>query len=241
MTARQPTRRRAASRRTIAAALTGLVALEPCVLDRSGGVETSGCAATRPGGSASHSATKDAEGWVTEGWWNVSAHICETLLRWSRVTTTSTPSITIAAEMVRSRPSCARATKIHHQGTEDCLARGFDRTGYFRSRHGETARAWTVQLTESSRQTRARPACPARSTGGRAWSQSRPDAWESDWKPEMGRLRRIKVSRPSGLRRRTARPSASCSGGRFRPVPRGILPRRMTRCANSWRRSATSR
>ena len=24
---------------------------------------------------------KDAEGWTTEGWWNISAHSCDTLLR----------------------------------------------------------------------------------------------------------------------------------------------------------------
>ena len=28
---------------------------------------------------------KDAEGWITEGWWNISARSCETLLRGSLV------------------------------------------------------------------------------------------------------------------------------------------------------------
>src|SRR6202011_2600318 len=38
------------------------------------------------------------------------------------------------------------------RGIEDCLARGFDRAGFFEVDTGEQ-RAWTVQLTESTEQT----------------------------------------------------------------------------------------
>ena len=42
---------------------------------------------------------------------------------------------------------CTRDKEFTIRGTEDCLARGFDRTGFFEVDTGEQ-RAWTVQLTE---------------------------------------------------------------------------------------------
>src|SRR5580692_5184105 len=44
-----------------------------------------------------------------------------------------------------------RVKQFTNKGTEDCLARGFDRTGFFEVDTGEQ-RAWTVQLTESNEQ-----------------------------------------------------------------------------------------
>ena len=46
---------------------------------------------------------------------------------------------------------CSRDKEFTIKGTENCLARGFDRTGFFEVDTGEQ-RAWTVQLTESSEQ-----------------------------------------------------------------------------------------
>src|ERR687889_786321 len=43
---------------------------------------------------------------------------------------------------------CTRDKEFTIRGTEDCLARGFDRTGFFEVDTGEQ-RAWTVQLTET--------------------------------------------------------------------------------------------
>jgi hypothetical protein len=50
---------------------------------------------------------------------------------------------------------CSRDKEFTIKGTEDCLARGFDRTGYFEVDTGEQ-RAWTVQLTESAEQNLSR-------------------------------------------------------------------------------------
>jgi hypothetical protein len=47
---------------------------------------------------------------------------------------------------------CSRDKEFTIRGTEDCLARGYDRTGYFEVDTGEQ-RAWTVQLTETGEQT----------------------------------------------------------------------------------------
>jgi hypothetical protein len=46
---------------------------------------------------------------------------------------------------------CTRPKEFTIQGTENCLARGFDRTGFFEIDTGEQ-RTWTVQLTESADQ-----------------------------------------------------------------------------------------
>ena len=56
---------------------------------------------------------KDAEGWTTEGWWNISSRLARRCCagRWSPVTTTSTRSIMTAAANGRARPSCARVTR----------------------------------------------------------------------------------------------------------------------------------
>ncbi len=54
---------------------------------------------------------------------------------------------------------CTRDKEFTIRGTEDCLARGFDRTGFFEVDTGEQ-RAWTVQLTESTEQPSQSPLPP---------------------------------------------------------------------------------
>jgi hypothetical protein len=51
---------------------------------------------------------------------------------------------------------CTRDKEFTIRGIADCLARGFDRTGFFEVDTGEQ-RAWTVQLTESSEQPASKP------------------------------------------------------------------------------------
>jgi hypothetical protein len=46
---------------------------------------------------------------------------------------------------------CTRDKEFTIRGIADCLARGYDRSGFFEVDTGEQ-RAWTVQLTESSEQ-----------------------------------------------------------------------------------------
>ena len=52
---------------------------------------------------------------------------------------------------------CTRDKEFTIRGISDCLARGYDRTGFFEVDTGEQ-RAWTVQLTESSESATASPA-----------------------------------------------------------------------------------
>src|ERR1700694_1725237 len=56
---------------------------------------------------------KDAEGWTTEGWWNVSSRACETLLRGTLVARfyyIYALDYTAAANG-QDKPSCVRATR----------------------------------------------------------------------------------------------------------------------------------
>ena len=46
---------------------------------------------------------------------------------------------------------CSRDKEFTIRGNENCLARGYDRTGFFEVDTGEQ-RAWTVQLTEANEQ-----------------------------------------------------------------------------------------
>ena len=54
---------------------------------------------------------------------------------------------------------CTRDKEFTIKGTQDCLARGFDRTGFFEVDTGEQ-RAWTVQLTDTAEGPQQRPLTP---------------------------------------------------------------------------------
>src|SRR4026207_712512 len=105
---------------------------------------------------------KDAEGWTTEGWWNVSSRSCETLLRGALV---ARYYYIYAVDYDRggewSGKACmgAREKEFTIRGTENCLARGYDRTGFFEVDTNEQ-RSWTVQLTDAAEQAPQRPLPP---------------------------------------------------------------------------------
>jgi uncharacterized membrane protein len=95
---------------------------------------------------------KDAEGWTTEGWWNVSSRSCETLLRGTLVARfyyIYALDYDRGGEWSGQAFMCSRDKEFTIKGTENCLARGFDRTGFFEVDTGDQ-RAWTVQLTDSN-------------------------------------------------------------------------------------------
>jgi uncharacterized membrane protein len=97
---------------------------------------------------------KDAEGWTTEGWWNVSSRSCETLLKGALVARfyyIYALDYDRGGEWSGQAFMCSRDKEFTIKGTENCLARGFDRTGFFEVDTGEQ-RAWTVQLTDANEQ-----------------------------------------------------------------------------------------
>src|SRR5579859_1544365 len=97
---------------------------------------------------------KDNDGWTTEGWWNVSAKNCETLLKGALVARyyyIYAVDYDRGGEWSGQAFMCSKDKEFTIRGIEDCLARGYDRTGFFEVDTGEQ-RAWTVQLTESGEQ-----------------------------------------------------------------------------------------
>jgi uncharacterized membrane protein len=102
---------------------------------------------------------KDAEGWTTEGWWNLPSHTCETVLKGNLVARfyyVYAIDYDRGGEWMGQAYMCTRDKEFTIRGITDCLARGFDRTGFFEVDTGEQ-RAWTVQLTESSEQAPQHP------------------------------------------------------------------------------------
>jgi len=98
---------------------------------------------------------KDGEGWATEGWWNIAGNgACETLLRGelaARFYYIYAVDYDRGGEWSGQAFMCTRDKEFTIRGTENCLARGFDRTGFFEVDTGEQ-RSWTVQLTDTSEQ-----------------------------------------------------------------------------------------
>jgi uncharacterized membrane protein len=102
---------------------------------------------------------KDADGWTTEGWWNLPSRTCETVLKGNLVARfyyVYAIDYDRGGEWMGQAYMCTRDKEFTIRGISDCLARGYDRTGFFEVDTGEQ-RAWTVQLTESSEQSPARP------------------------------------------------------------------------------------
>jgi uncharacterized membrane protein len=102
---------------------------------------------------------KDTEHWTTEGWWNLSARTCETILRGTlaaRYYYVYAVDYDRSGEWAGRAYMCTREKEFTIRGTEDCLARGYDRTGFFEVDTGEQP-SWTVQLTDSADQAPQQP------------------------------------------------------------------------------------
>lgn len=93
---------------------------------------------------------KENRQWVTEGWWNVDKDSCETLVAGGLV---SRFYYIYAVDYDRGgvwggkAAMCTRDKMFTIRGIEDCVARGFERNGFFEVDTGEQ-KSWTVQLTE---------------------------------------------------------------------------------------------
>ena len=96
---------------------------------------------------------KDEEAWKTEGWWNIAGNACETLLAGplvSRFYYLYAVDYDHGGEWSGRSFMCTQEKTFTIKGIDDCLKRGFERTGFFEIDTGEQ-RTWTVQLTEPGR------------------------------------------------------------------------------------------
>jgi uncharacterized membrane protein len=124
---------------------------------------------------------KDSEGWTTEGWWNLPSRTCETVLKGNLVARyyyVYAIDYDHGGEWTGRAYMCTRDKEFTIRGIADCLAHGYDRTGFFEVDTGEQ-RAWTVQLTESAEQPTQKPlpqAEPLTSTPPAAGARAAPTA-----------------------------------------------------------------
>lgn len=97
---------------------------------------------------------RDKTEWSTEGWWNLPAKSCETLIPGhltSRYYYVYAIDYDQGGEWGGRAFMCTREKEFTIRGIADCVARGYERTGFFEIDTGEQ-RSWTVQLTEPVQQ-----------------------------------------------------------------------------------------
>jgi len=98
----------------------------------------------------------DGKAWVSEGWWNLKSTDCEVLLRGAL----AAQFYYVYAmderggEWKGKAYMCTRDREFRIDGRENCLVRGYDRTGFLEIDTGKDAKNWTVELTEGSQQPR---------------------------------------------------------------------------------------
>jgi uncharacterized membrane protein len=147
-------------RATLAAAALGCAIVLACATPAAADFRLCNNTGSRVGIAVGY---KEGEGWTTEGWWNLSSRSCETLLKGQLVARyyyIYAVDYDHGGEWSGQAFMCTRDKEFTIKGTGDCLARGFDRTGFFEVDTAEQ-QSWTVQLTESSEQTSQRPLAPS--------------------------------------------------------------------------------
>ncbi len=92
----------------------------------------------------------DGQAWVSEGWWNLKAADCHTLLRGAL----AAQFYYVYAmdehggEWKGKAFMCTSDREFRIDGRQDCFVRGYERTGFFEIDTGKDAKNWTVQLTD---------------------------------------------------------------------------------------------
>lgn len=93
---------------------------------------------------------QDADGWATEGWWNIASQTCEILLRGavpSRFIYVHAVDYDRGGSWVGTNFMCTDEKSYAIRGNKDCIKRGYERTGFFEVDTGE-ANEWTIRLTD---------------------------------------------------------------------------------------------
>jgi uncharacterized membrane protein len=97
---------------------------------------------------------RDAQGWLTEGWFNLKPNSCEPVLKGDlnfKYYYVHGVDYDRGGEWGGRSFMCTREREYTIRGIENCLARGFDRTGFIEIDTGEQ-KHWSIQLTDANRQ-----------------------------------------------------------------------------------------
>ena len=91
----------------------------------------------------------DQKGWATEGWWNIPAQTCETLLKTmpSRFIYVHAVDYDRSGEWGGTNMMCTSDRSFLIRNAKDCPKRGYKRAGFFEVDTGE-AKDGTVRLTD---------------------------------------------------------------------------------------------
>ena len=102
----------------------------------------------------------DQQGWASEGWWNIAANQCETLLkgpliaRWYYIYAVDYDK---GGSWGGPSKMCTRDKLFTIRGHTSCQERGYNETGFFEVDTGENI-DWTIKLEGAK--TTAAPATP---------------------------------------------------------------------------------
>jgi len=94
---------------------------------------------------------KDTKGWASEGWWNLEANSCETLLEGpliARYYYIYAVDYDLGGSWGGKAYMCTRDKVFTIRANKGCVERGFQKTGYFEVDTGEE-KNWTVSLSGS--------------------------------------------------------------------------------------------
>ncbi|MGE0212542.1 MAG: DUF1036 domain-containing protein [Parvibaculaceae bacterium] len=92
---------------------------------------------------------KDSQGWASEGWWNVGANACETLLKGGLI---ARYYYIFAVDYDKGGSwggkaiMCTRDKLFTIRGIKECAERGYQKTGFFEVDTNEEV-DWTVSLS----------------------------------------------------------------------------------------------
>jgi len=95
----------------------------------------------------------DGRGWVTEGWFNLRASRCDAVLRGDLKANyyyVYAVDYDRGGEWGGKSFMCTREREFTIRGSENCYARGFDRTGFFEVNTGQQ-RDWTIEINDGTR------------------------------------------------------------------------------------------
>ncbi len=93
---------------------------------------------------------KNKKGWVSEGWWNISAKTCKVLLKGnlvSRYYYIHAVDYDRGDDWSGSSYLCLKNKEFKISGVHDCKKRGYQRSGFYEINTGE-ANDWTIRLTD---------------------------------------------------------------------------------------------
>jgi uncharacterized membrane protein len=94
---------------------------------------------------------RTAEGWVTEGWWQIPANSCATLIEGqlgSRYYYLYAEDAGGGGRWAGDINMCVADNEFRIVGVEDCFARGFQRVGFKEYDTGRQG-SWMVQLSDA--------------------------------------------------------------------------------------------